>query len=241
MKKAHLTLVSVVLSVIMLSFYSCKRNCLTGSGNIKTADRKVTDFKQLDIAGAYKIMLKQDSSLTVSVTADDNILELIKTEVEGDKLKISTNKKNICTSGDITVTIGIRHLEAIKASGAVTVTSKGKVITKNIDLDLSGATNINLDLNAADVHTEGSGVTEITLRGQASSHFINLSGGGRIHAFDFTVGNYDLSLSGASECDINVLHELTVNSSGASSINYKGNPSTVNNKKSGISSIKKVE
>jgi hypothetical protein len=240
MKKSYLILLAIVAGIGMLTFASCKRSCVKGSGNQTTTNRKVADFTKLDISGAYKVILKQDSSLGVSVTADDNLQELIKTEVDGDKLKISTNKKSICASGDFTVIIGVHHLEAIKTSGAISVTSEGKIIAKTFDLDLSGATKINLDLDAATVHTEASGVTEISLKGQASSHDINLSGGGKVHAFDFIVGNYDIETSGASECEINVLHELTVNSSGASSINYKGNPATINNKKSGVSSITEV-
>ncbi|MES2809222.1 MAG: head GIN domain-containing protein [Bacteroidota bacterium] len=241
MKNIHLTLSAIVAGVAMLMFTSCKMACEKGSGNVATDNRTVTDFKKLEISGAYKIVLKQDSSLSVAVTADDNLLKFIKTEVNGDRLRVSTDKKNICSSGVMTVTIGVRHLEALKASGAVNVATSGKLVAKNFDFDLSGASNINMDLDAADVHTDGSGVTEMTLRGQASNHFINLSGGGKIHAFDFITGNYDISISGAGQCDINVLRELTVNSSGASSINYKGNPTTINNQKSGVSSIKKVD
>jgi hypothetical protein len=240
MKKPYFILLAVVTAFTMLTFASCKMSCIKGSGNQTTTNRKVADFTKLDISGAYKVILKQDSSLSVSVTADDNLQELIKTDVSGNTLKISTNKKSICASGDFTVTIGVQHLEAIKTSGAISVISEGKIIAKTFNLDLSGATRINLNLDAGTVHTEGSGVTEITLKGQASSHDINLSGGGKVHAFDFIVGNYDIETSGASECEINVLHELTVNSSGASSINYKGNPATINNKKAGVSSITKV-
>jgi hypothetical protein len=240
MKKAYLTLLGVIAGIALLTFASCKMSCVKGSGNQTTTNRKVADFTKVDISGAYKVILKQDSSLGVSVTADDNLQELIKTDVDGNTLKIYTNKKSICASGDFVVTIGVRHLEAVETSGAISVTSEGKITAKAFDLDLSGATKINLDLDAATVHTEASGVTEITLRGQARTHDINLSGGGKVHAFDFIVGDYDITTSGASECEINVLHELTVNSSGASSINYKGSPTAINNKKAGVSSITKV-
>jgi hypothetical protein len=240
MKKNHLFFVAFVAIATSLTFAACKMTCLKGSGKQTTTIRKVADFTKLDISGAYKVILKQDSTLTINVTADDNLQEYIKTEVDGESLKISTNKKNICASGNFTVTIGARQLEAINTSGAISVTSAGKIVAKTFAFNLSGATKINLDLDASTVHTEASGVTEINLKGQASTHDINLSGGGKVHAFDFVVGNYDIQTSGASECEINVLHELTVNSSGASSINYKGNPATINNKKAGVSSITKV-
>jgi len=55
------------------------------------------------------------------------------------------------------------------------------------------------------------------------------------------VGDYDISTSGAGNCEINVLHSLNVSSSGASEVKYKGNPSSVNNDKSGASTLQKVD
>ncbi len=240
MKKTYLTALTVFAGISLLLLSSCRLNCVKGSGKEASATRKVGDFTRLDISGSYKIILKQDSTLGISLTGDDNLLELVKTEVSGDELKISTGSKNICANRDMFIVIGVRNLEQIKASGAIDINSNGKIVAKNFKFDLSGATKINMDLDAAAVTTEGSGVTEVTLRGQATSHRIDLSGGGKIHAFDFIVGNYDIETSGASDCDINVLHELSVNSSGASDIKYKGNPTTINNKKAGISSITKV-
>jgi hypothetical protein len=241
MKKVYSTALTAIAGISLLLLSSCGMNCLKGSGNEVTENRKVTDFTKLDISGSYKVILKQDSSLGITITGDDNLLKIIKTEISGDKLMISTDNKNICSDHDIVITIGVHNIEAIHASGAIDIKSDGKIVAKNFGFDLSGATKIEMDLDAADVRTDGSGVTEMTLKGQASSHSIDLSGGGEIHAFDFIVGNYNIETSGASDCEINVLHELSVNSSGASDIKYKGNPTTINNKKAGASSITKVE
>jgi hypothetical protein len=240
MKKNFLIALSVFAGISLLLLSSCRLSCIKGSGKEATISRKVGEFTKIDISGTYKVIIKQDSSMGVTITGDDNLLEMVKTEVSGDNLKISTGNKNLCNSGPMSIIIGVHNLAAIKASGAIEINSAGKIVTKNFGLDLSGATKVNMELDAADVSTEGSGVTEITLKGQASSHNINLSGGGKIHAFDFIVGNYNIETSGASDCEINVLHELTVNSSGASSIKYKGNPTSINNKKSGVSSLTKV-
>ncbi|MDB5155610.1 MAG: hypothetical protein JWR50_317 [Mucilaginibacter sp.] len=241
MRKAYLTFVVVFTGSCLLLLSSCKSGCIKGSGHVVSEDRKMANFTKLDIAGAYKVYLKQDSSLNVTVSADDNLLKYIKTEVSGDKLSISTNNKNICGSGEISVTIGVKNINAIDAAGAIDISTSGKLVTKNVELDLSGATKLDLDLDAADVNTKCSGVTEISLKGQASAHNIELDGGGKLHAFDFVVGNYNIQTSGASECEINVLRDLTVNSSGATSIKYKGNPTSIHNQKSGVSSITKVD
>lgn len=239
MKKAF-QIAMVLFWGMSLILSSCKSACTKGSGHVITEKRKAANFTKLDISGSYNITLVQDSSLNISIAADDNLLKEITTEVSGDKLIIKTGK-NICPSGQVAITIGVRNLEEIKESGAVNLDTRGKLVTKDLNLDLSGANKLDMELDAATLSTNASGSTQLNLKGQASSHIVNLSGGGKIEAFDFIVGNYDLQTSGAGEFEINVLHELTVNSSGASSVKYKGNPATINNKKSGVSTITKVD
>lgn len=236
--KTFLKTALVLFAGMSLAISSCKTTCTKGSGHVVSENRKVGNFSKLDLSGMYKVELVQDSSMNISVSADDNLLKLITTEVDGDKLKIKT--QNICPSGQIVVTIGVRNLDEIDQTGAISLTTKSKLVTKDLALNLAGASNVTLDLDAANLHTTANGSIEINLKGQATSHSVNLSGGGKVHAFDFVVGNYDLETSGAADFEINVLHALTVNSSGASEVKYKGNPTTINNKKSGISTITKV-
>lgn len=240
MKKylSTLTIAGALITTGILS--SCNYRCVHGSGNQTTEKRKAEDFKKVDISGAFKVHLKQDSSLTIDIKADDNLIKYISTSVEGGVLHIKS-RKNFCDPGDMVINIGVKNLDEIKASGAVEVNSDGKLNAKDFKLDLSGATKITLDLNAANVSTDGSGATEVHLTGQAASHKIDLSGAGKIEAFDFVVGDYDIETSGIGHCKINVLKTLNVHTSGASEIQYKGSPSTVNNDKSGASSIKKVD
>jgi hypothetical protein len=241
MKRSVFSIILFIAGIAAVtSVSSCMLNCVHGSGHPSTETRAVTDeFTRLDISGAFKVILKQDSSKNITITADDNLLTYIKTKVEDGTLRVFTHK-NLCDAGNMTITIGVRNLEEIKASGATELSAQGKLVTKDIAFHLSGITKIDLDLNAANVTTEGSGDTEMQLTGQASSHHVDISGIAKIQAFNFVVSDYDISTSGASHCEINVLHSLHVSSSGASDIKYKGNPTDVQNDKSGASSVEKV-
>ncbi len=238
MKRIYLAL-SILAGLTLAGLSSCMLHCVHGSGHQVSEDRKVEDFKKIDISGGYKVTLKQDSSMAISITADDNLLKYIKTEVSGSRLRIYS-KKNLCMSGNVIVTVGVRNLEEIKASGAVEVASDGKLKTGDLRIKLSGATKIDMDLNADHVTTSASGATEVRLKGQATSHDIDMSGVGHVYAFDFVVSKCDIETSGAGHSEVNVLNSLSVHSSGASEVRYKGNPS-VSNSKSGASSLEKVD
>jgi len=233
----------IILSglVALSALSSCMLgNCIKGSGTEAKEDRKVATFTKIDVSGGYNIMLKQDSSLTLHITADDNLLKLIETDIEGDKLVIHS-QKNICAHHPVTIVIGVKNLEEVKGSGGIEVTSDGKLNVKDLDLNFSGAGKVNLDLNADHLNTKGSGATELNLKGQATSHTVSLTGSGKISALDFVVGTYDIETTGASDSKINVLNELDVHTTGASELEYKGNPAHVNTSKTGAASIKKID
>ncbi|MFD0792237.1 head GIN domain-containing protein [Mucilaginibacter litoreus] len=241
MKKHHINIILVIAIASVTVLTSCRRfRCKKGSGDIKSETHKVGDFTKLDIAGGFKVTLKQDSSQNVVITADDNLLQYILTDVNGGTLRIK-NKRNICGSREITLVIGVRNLNEIEASGGIELKTDGRLNVKDLHFDLSGATKVDMDLSAANVSTEGSGATEIALRGQAASHDLHLSGSGKVNALDFVVGRYNIETSGASECKVNVLNELSVHTTGASDIQYRGNPGTVNSEKTGASTLKKID
>jgi hypothetical protein len=160
MKKIILNLFVILSGVSVVLLSSCRFNCVRGSGNQTTETRKVSDFTKIDVSGEFKVHLKQDSSLSLTINADDNLLKYIKTSVEDGKLRIYT-KRNLCSSGEMVINVGIHNIKDVAASGAVQIQSDGKIITKDIHFDLSGATKLTMDLNAANVNTEGSGATKI--------------------------------------------------------------------------------
>jgi hypothetical protein len=226
-------------SITLLS--SCRRfRCVKGTGNVRTETRKMAGFTKIDISGGYKVTLKQDSTESISITTDDNLFKYIETNITGGTLRVHS-RRNVCSSGETTIIIGVKNLDKISASGAVEVRSAGRLTVQDLNFDLSGSTKIDMELYAGRVRTDASGSTEVYLKGQAASNEVDLSGSGKVEALDFVVGKYKISTSGASECKINVLNELDVHTSGASDIQYRGNPGKVNNDQSGASSIKKID
>ena len=224
-------------SVAILS--SCNRPCIEGSGNQITQDRTVEPFTGIETGGSVKLILKQDSIQKVSITADDNVQEYIKTRVKGDRLVIEP-ENNVCNGGPVTVYVNAKNFTGVSASGAVEIVGEDRINTGDFTLDLSGDSKVNLNINAGKVKTSSKGTSDIMLQGQARRHEIELSGAGELNAFDFVVADYKIESSGSTNCKINVLNSLDVRSSGSSTIEYRGNPKQVNNDQSGAASIKKV-
>jgi len=214
--------------------------CVNGSGHQVSQTRSFDEFNKVSAEGGMKLVVTQNpSQQQVRIVADDNVQRRIKSRVRNGVLELDM-KGSFCSPGNITVYITTKKLDGLRLSGAVEATGTNKFTTGNFLLDLSGASKVNLDLTAADVRTEASGACEVILKGQASSHQIEVSGAGELKAPDFVVGNYNIRTSGASEMTINVLNELKVKASGASEIAYKGSPKNVVSNTSGASQVKKI-
>lgn len=239
MKKSYSIALLFVAALLLSVLSSCRFGCIKGSGHQITEQHKGGDFTRLDISGSFRVVLKQDSSLNVAVTADDNLMKYVHINMDGDRLRIYS-KKNLCGSGEMVLNIGVKNLEEIKASGGINLVTEGKLTTKDLRFNLNGASKVDMELNADNVVTEGNGSTEMNLRGQATSHKIEFAGSGKINALDFVVGSYDIETTGASECNINVLKDLNVNTTGAADVKYRGNPSNVNTSKMGAATVTKI-
>ena len=241
MKKVLLNLAILFVFVSLSILSSCKDNdaCVQGSGSLVTESRKAGEFKKIEISGNYKLHIRQDSSLMVSVKADDNLLEYISTSIHGDRLIVSS-KKSFCTNNDIVITLGVHNLNEISTSGDIEIITDTKFKTGDLILQLSGSTKANMDVTANNITTRGSGDANIHLQGQAASNLVDLSGSVKLDAYNFVVGDYNILASGSTECDINVLKTLNVKSSGDVNVRYKGSPATVNSIKSGSLTLTKV-
>ncbi len=234
------TILTGLLSLSVL-FSACNEfDCVSGSGNQVSQDRKMEAFTKVETSGSIKVILKQGADYGLRIIADDNIQKEIETYVRGNTLIIDLDG-SFCDAGPITIYVNSREYEGIDASGAVEILSDGKLNVKDFELDLSGSSKVDIDINAANMKTSSSGASEIFLKGQAGSHELDLSGSSSVEALDFVVGRYRIESSGSSNSRINVLNELNISSSGSSDVEYRGNPSNVKNDESGASSLRKID
>jgi len=238
MKKINLLILTAAAGIV-LAASSCRFHCLRGSGNQITENRNVGDYRGVSVSDAFKVIIKQDSSSkTINVTADDNIIKFIRTNVEGGVLRIYI-KKNVCNSGEIIVKVPVTKVEELRAGDASEITSDGKITANDLHIGLSDGSRISLDLTAKRVTTRASDASELNLKGQAAEHDIQLSDGSKVYAKEFVSNDGIVKATDGSECEVNILNSLTVRASDGAVIRYFGNPQNVNTNKSDGASVEK--
>jgi hypothetical protein len=232
-------IISTVL-ITLLIFVSCNVIGEMGSGNVIRQERKVSSFTGIEVSGAFDVKLIQGTTNSVVVEADDNLMDLIRTEVQGSTLVID-NKKPISHYRSLKVFITFTDMKSIDLSGAVDFETQGKLTLPELALSGSGASDGKLELDVQHLGIDCSGGSKLKLTGTAKDVDVDISGAVDLLAFDFPAENYKVSISGAGKADINVTKNLKVDISGAATVHYKGSPVNISQDVSGAGSVKKVD
>lgn len=233
----------VLLTVFLLSSFFLTQSCEVmgekGNGKVAKQERKVSNFTGIDIGGAFDVYLTQGATQSVFIEADDNLLDNIRTEVEGDVLKVYTEDP-IRNPKTLKVYITTTGLKSIELSGAVDLETQNKLTGSTMDLRLTGASDSKIEIEVSKLDMNSSGGTNIVLRGKATEVKMDLSGATELHAFELAAEKYSLDISGAGDAEISVKDELNANISGAANLHYRGTPTKIIEDVSGAGSIKKV-
>ncbi len=87
-KMKKLNLITLVLSII-LSISSCsKDDMIAGSNNIISEFRDVATFSKVSSEGSFTVNIIQGSAQSLEVSANDNIMNRLKTTVSDNTLRI---------------------------------------------------------------------------------------------------------------------------------------------------------
>lgn len=237
MKRA---MVVVLVAALLVSgiFTGC-RGMFIGSGNLETRQYVLSDFSRVEVGSAFEFEIVRSDSYSVSVTADDNAFEHIEVAKEGDTLKIGLKTIPGIVPTTMEAVVTMPQLRGLVISGASRGTIAGFSSAENIDIRVSGASKVTGDITAGDAEFDVSGASTVQLEGSAGDMVADVSGASRFKLGDFMVNNADVVFSGASSGTVNVTGRLDADLSGASKLNYIGEPTMGTINTSGASTLSK--
>ncbi len=214
-----------------------------GNGEIRTEDRSVSNFKNVDVSGAAKVYVSQGDPASVKIEGDDNLLQYMEVIQEGDKVRIRERPGyNLIPTGDLHVYVTAPIFSHIDASGACDIIGKTRVSnSEDLSLQVSGAGDIRMELDAPRLTAKVSGSGSIDLKGQTRDVDLELTGAGHAHCYDLLAENTKVDISGAGSAEVYASVKLDAEVSGAGDVRYKGNASNVSQHVSGAGSVKKFD
>lgn len=212
-------LFTILLTVILSS---CN-DCLEGNGKMATRTAKFTEITSINLSLSADVKLVDDSTGTVKIEGESNIIEAIILEQKGTKLRI-TSEPCFSSSKPITITIPMKTVSDLQINGSGSIISVQKLAASNLELNINGSGDINLDVDAGNVLSKINGSGNIILKGAAQRHKIEVNGSGNVEAENFPTGNVAIAVNGSGDCKVFATTALGIKIRGSGSVYYSGAP-----------------
>ena len=206
----------VLLAGCVVLVVGCHLPGVRGNGQIKTEERPIATFANLDASGAFEIEW-QNGPPVVRVTTDGNLLPYIENNVSEDTLHLRTRGHLWPTHG-IKVVISSPTRAGGRIRGAVKLTVK----------QLSGPI----------FALESKGASEVSLDGNIDRLSVDMTGASHLAADGLQAKTAEISTTGAGDAEVAVTDTLNVVITGAGKVTYSGNPPTIKKQITGAGSIR---
>ena len=191
-------------------------NNVRGSGVAATQARDLPSFASVDLAGTNNVVVHVGGSRSVVVHADDNLIELVTTEVRSGKLVIA-DAGSFTTRTPMRVDVSVPTLDAVTLSGDGIVT-----------VDAVAAEQFEAQL-------PGTGVLRAS--GTVERLDATLGGSGDLQLQDLTARDAIVAVTGSGRLQVHATATLDASVPGSGAIFYSGDVPKVTQSVTGTGTI----
>ncbi|MBI1223673.1 MAG: hypothetical protein GC192_00425 [Bacteroidetes bacterium] len=239
--KSTLSSALTLFTVLFFSATACTQNwssgnSVTGEGPQVTQTLDIAKFNGLSLGIAADVMIRQGSTQSVKIEAQQNIIDILKKEVKDGVWKIGF-EKNVRNTKNIKIWVTVSDLRQLSVSGSGSIVGESSFTNLGeLALSVSGSGNIKLDASSKNMSVNISGSGNMDLDGSTGNAEMKISGSGDINAFGLAARTCNVKISGSGDSSVNVSESLDVAIAGSGDVFYKGRPS-VKSKVSGSGSV----
>jgi hypothetical protein len=225
-----------VFSLFVILFLSSP---LISVGQDVVETRDVGSFSAIDASGVFKVFLTQGDETIVEIETREDVMDRVEATVKGGVLVLST--KGNTRNARIVARVTTPSIDKIKMSGASNLVGQNEIQSPELNINVSGASKLELALNTGSLETRGSGAVNITLSGWAEYHNIVMSGASQLRARELETNTTMINVSGASNARVWAKEMLDVKGSGTSRVSYEADPNSRRVNLSGTASVNEIK
>ena len=215
----------------------------TGSGKALSETRAVSGFQAIALPGSIDVVVRQASSEGVQVRADDNVLPLVQTIVEGSgdtrTLRIQFKAGvSVRTKTPVVVSVDVIKLSAVSSSGSGNIRIEA-LKTPQLSLSISGSSDARLqqlDTDQLSVSIADSG--DVQASGRAGKLDVSIAGSGDLRARELAAGEVSVTIAGSGNASVTAQKTLSVAIAGSGDVDYGGGAVVTNKRIAGSGSVR---
>ena len=205
-----LSLALLLVTIVSLPLQGQKwnRQSISGTGGMVTQTLDIDNFDKLGVALNAKVILTQGNTQSVTITGQQNIIDIIEKDVNGRSWDIGfPNKYKVKNYDRLTIKITMPSFRALGIAGSGEIETNGNFNRLgNVNMSIAGSGDISVSGSAEDIQLE-------------------ISGSGSIDVAGLTSTDSQVGISGSGDCQVNLGGKLDVSIAGSGSVRYKGSPS----------------
>ena len=107
------TILLLTILLFSISAIAQKKDKIKGDKNVTSEERTFDYFSKIEVNDKIKLSLKQDNSVRLTIEADENLHDVIESEIEDGTLVLSLNKR-VINSKRFNLTLYIDDLEGLE-------------------------------------------------------------------------------------------------------------------------------
>jgi hypothetical protein len=252
-------LISIFAAVMIMAFLTTgchSGRYIVGTGPTVNTPYNFENFTEIDVSNTFEYDITRADNFSINISCRQNLVEHLDISQSGQRLIIRLKDGNY-TNSDIVATVTLPALTKLTVSGASQGKINGFKSSQDLDISVSGASQLDMNaeattanlevtgaskisgtLKSAAAHLKATGASRMSLEGSASADCVlEVTGASTMALGEFKMINADISISGASRATIYAEGNLSMEATGASTIKYSGNPTVKSSIVSGGSKI----
>lgn len=238
------TLAKIIVTCIMsLMLLSCNFSMIIGqgvdgNGNVISAERTISsDFDDIKISQGLDLYITQNNDVSITVEADENLMDLIMTEVENGTLNIYTTE-NIRRASSRKIHLNIESISAIKATSGSDVYSNNTIEADHLELKTTSGSNIKLDVKTESIDCTSTSGSDIELTGITNLFNATATSGSDINSSELQAQSSNVKATSGADISVNTSKSLIATATSGGDIRYSGNPEKVEKSDNSAGSVR---
>jgi len=223
------TLVRIIVSLIISLFFTSCLNFgegIKGNGNVQSEERPVPgEFTVIKVSEGLDVFVTQDNKTSVTVEADENIIDLIRTDIQGDVLTIHLEER-VGRAESKKILVTLPHITRFETSSGAELETNHTITADRIELNSSSGSHLKVSVNADEVNCNSSSGSHIKISGTTGIIYTDASSGSHIKANDLKAKKAVSEASSGANITINASEESEANTSSGGNVHNYGSAST---------------
>ncbi|NNC70129.1 MAG: DUF2807 domain-containing protein [Flavobacteriaceae bacterium] len=221
------TIAKISAVCILLLTTSCMFDGIKGNRIVKTDTRNISsDFEAIRISNGIDVYLTMGNSVSLKLEADENLHDIIQTEVEDGVLRIYADQ-NIWSAKRKRVYLSAQEINDIKVTSGSELMTENTLKTEDLKISITSGAEARMTLDVNNLSCSTTSGSDARLEGRANHFVARSTSGSGLKASGLETKTCDARVTSGADISVNVSEELDASATSGGDIRFTGNPKKV--------------